>query len=625
MVNEDIENKLKHLPTEPGVYLMKDNRSRIIYVGKARSLRQRVRSYFQAARHLDPKTRALVSQVGDLDVIVTDSEVEALVLECNLIKYYRPKYNISLKDDKHYPYLRITLEEEFPRVVVARAIKKDGSRYFGPYTDVGAMRETMRLLETVFPLRSCKQKGLAARGRPCLNFHIQRCLAPCTGQVKAEDYQELVQQVILFLEGRTEHLVQELTRRMEEAAENLNFEQAARLRDQIRALQAVTEKQKIISAGLEDQDVVGLALGFQEAVGQVFFIRAGKMVGRETFWLRNTEGAELGQVLAEFIKQYYASVDFVPPTILLPEKLPAEEGTLIEQWLTQKRDRRRVKLLTPQRGGKHQLIELATRNALLTLEEHTQAEENRQQRNQAILRGLQQQLELPGLPYRIEGYDISNFQGSQSVGSLVVMENGEPCPSEYRHFRIKTVEGPNDFASLQEVVRRRFRRGLAEQAALAAGEMAEEQARFARFPDLMIIDGGKGQLQAVRQVMRELGVEEIPTFGLAEEFEHLFREQQSEPIILPKDSPELHLLQRLRDEAHRFAIGHHRQQRGKTALSSTLDSIPGIGPKRRKALLRHFGSVKRIRQAGLEDLLAVPGMTKKAAQAVREFFEEAEG
>ena len=619
--SESLENKLKHLPTASGVYLMKDARAGIIYVGKARSLRQRVRSYFQSSRHLDPKTQALVGQIADLDFIVTDSEVEALILECNLIKYYRPKYNISLKDDKHYPYLKITLEEEFPRVVVVRAIKKDKGRYFGPYTDVGAMRETLRLMEVIFPLRSCKQKALTKRGRPCLNYHIRRCQAPCSGQVQPEQYREMVQQAIMFLEGKIEPLVRELTMEMEAAAGNLHFEQAARLRDQIQALQAVTEKQKIISVGLEDQDVIGVALGLREAVGQVFFVRGGKMVGRETFWLRNTEGLELNWVLLEFIKQYYASVEAVPATILLPVTLPEEEGPLIEQWLTQKRTGHGVHLKVPARGVKRKLVELAAKNTLLTLEEQVRVAESRLQNKLAALGGLQQRLGLSNPPRRIEGYDISNTQGEESVGSMVVMEDGEPCKSAYRRFQIKTVEGPNDYASLQEVLRRRFHRGLEEGRAVQSGDLDEEQAKFARFPDLLIVDGGKGQLHAVRQIMRDLGVADIPTFGLAKEHEYIFAEGQSEPIIFPVDSPELHLLQRLRDEAHRFALGYHRQKRDKAALNSVLDDIPGIGPKRRKALLKHLGSVKGIRQAGIEELLRVPGMTKSSAQTVWDFFE----
>ncbi|NLK52167.1 MAG: excinuclease ABC subunit UvrC [Syntrophomonadaceae bacterium] len=614
--------KLQHLPVEPGVYLFKDVRSRIIYVGKARSLRPRVRSYFQAARNLDPKTQALVQQIVDLDYIITDSEVEALILECNLIKMHRPKYNIMLRDDKHYPYLKVTLEEEFPRVIVVRSIKKDGGRYFGPYTDVGALRETLRLMEKIFPLRSCKKKGFSTSGRPCLNYHIQRCLAPCGGQVSQADYGELVKQVIWFLEGRFAPLAQKLTVQMEKAAQAWNFERAAQLRDQLEALQAVAEKQKIISAGLEDRDVIGVALGFQEAVGQVFFVRAGKLVGRQTFWLRNTQGAEVSQVLGEFLKQYYAGVETVPPVILLPEELPVTEKLLLEEWLAQKRAGRRVKVVVPQRGEKRRLVELAVKNARLHLEEQVRQEEAQQEQRTEALQRLQQQLEVPVLPCRIEGYDISNIQGTDAVGSMVVFQAGEPDRSQYRRFRIQTVSGPNDFASLQEVLRRRFMRGLQERVAVTRGELEEEQTRFAHFPDLLIVDGGKGQLQAARQVMKELGVADIPTFGLAEEFEYLYTEGRSDPLVLPNDSPELHLLQRLRDEAHRFALEYHRLRRGKTFFSSVLEAIPGIGPKRRKALLKHFGSVKRIRQASIDELAGVPGITAKAAQAVWDYFNQ---
>lgn len=617
-----LSEKLKHLPGDPGVYLMKDKNSRVIYVGKARSLKQRVRSYFQAHRPLDPKTKALVSQIAELDFIVTDSEVEALILECNLIKHYRPKYNINLRDDKHYPYLKVTLEEDFPRVIIVRSVKKDGGRYFGPYTDVGAMKETLKFIQTLFPLRSCKQKQLKDRGRPCLNYHINRCWAPCSGQVKKEDYDRLVDQVVMFLEGKSEELIKNLTLQMKEAAESMNFERAAHLRDQIKSLQSIKEKQKIISTGLEDEDVIGLAQGARKAVGQVFFIRAGKIVGKKTFWLHNTAGEKQEKVLSEFLKQFYTAVDMIPPVIFLPVKVPEEEKKVIEKWLKQKRGSRRVKLLVPQRGEKRKLVEMVTKNATLTLEEKVGREKYQQEQKEHALKGLQKWLGLAHIPQRIEGYDISNFQGKASVGSMVVMENGEPLKSEYRRFAIKTVRGANDFASLQEVVRRRFQRGLEEQKEIREGKLEKEKARFARFPDLIIVDGGKGQLHAVREVMKEIGVSDIPTFGLAKEFEYLYAENLEEPLVLPSHLPELHLLQRLRDESHRFALQYHRKKRSKILFDSVFEHIPGIGEKRRKALLKYFGSIKQIQQAELEELLAVPGMNKKAAQAVQKYFSQ---
>lgn len=603
-----LDSKLKNLPDNPGIYMMKDERSRVIYVGKARSLKSRVRSYFQSINNLDPKTQTLVGEIADLEYIATDSEVEALILENNLIKYYRPKYNIRLRDDKSYPYLKVTINEDYPRLLLIRNLKTDGSRYFGPYTDVGALRDTMRLLEAVFPLRSCKTSRLKNQGRPCLNAHIGRCLAPCSGEVTQEDYAEMVKQVVLFLEGRTEKLVAEIKRRMEEAADHLEYERAARLRDQLKAVEAVVEKQKMVSTRLGDQDVIGLAVGFDEAVAQVFFMREGKLVGRESFWLNHTGDNTPAEILAAFLKQYYAAAEVVPPDILLPEPLTTEEGPLLEEWLRGKR-RGRLKIQAPRRGEKRQLVELALKNAQLILQEKIRDEESLARRREETMTLLRRDLRLKAEPRRIEGYDISNLQGKEAVGSMVVFLDGEPARREYRRFSIKTVEGPDDYASLAEVIRRRFKRGL------------EGNEKFSRFPDLLLIDGGKGQVGAAVEALKELGLN-LPCIGLAKEQEQIFPAGESQPIVLPLNSPSLQLLQRVRDEAHRFALEAHRRRRGKAALQSRLEDIPGIGPRRRRALLKHFGSLARIKQAGVEELAQAPGMNRTAAQVVYDYLAE---
>lgn len=612
-----IAQKLKQLPDKPGVYLMHDEWQHIIYVGKARSLKQRVRSYFQAARDHSAKTRALVANIADLEYILTDSEVEALILECNLIKEYRPKYNISLRDDKTYPYLRVTMSEDFPRVFITRTKIRDGSRYFGPYTNVGAVRETLEVLKSVFPLRSCHKKGFTPGGRPCLNAHIKRCLAPCSGQVDPAVYQTMIQQVLLFLEGRQDDLVRSLKAEMEQASGNLEFERAAQLRDRLRAIEQVAARQKIVADDQGDADVFAIALAAGEAVVQVFFVRAGKLVGRENFVVKNPQELPADELLNEFLKQYYTVAEVIPPTLLLPVEIG--ESRLISQWLRERRGGR-LELRMPKRGAKRELVEMATRNAQEALELRRQEKEVQRREVEEALVELRDELDLADLPRRIECFDISNLQGSESVASMAVAVNGELRNKEYRRFQVKTVIGPNDFASLQEVVGRRFQRGLKEQAQVEAGQLAPAQAKFAQFPDLLIIDGGKGQLSAVREVMAQLGVAGIPTFGLAKEFEYLFGEERPEPIILSRSSPALHLLQRLRDEAHRFAISYHREQRSKRTLRSALDDIAGIGPARRQALLKHFGSVQKIREASVAELKEARGMTQAAAREVYDFF-----
>ncbi|HHV58559.1 MAG TPA: excinuclease ABC subunit UvrC [Firmicutes bacterium] len=593
----DLEKKLELLPERPGVYLMKDRRGEIIYVGKAVNLKSRVRSYFKSHDHA-PKVRAMLEHVADFEYIVTDSEVEALALECNFIKKEHPRYNILLRDDKQYPYLKLTVNEEFPRLLITRRLKEDGARYFGPYTDVGALNDTVRLLKKVFPLRTCSPHDFAHRDRPCLNFHIKRCLGPCTGRADRAAYQEMVKELTLFLEGRQEVLVKRLKGRMEAAAAGLRFEEAAELRDQVAALERVLEKQKVVSLDGENQDVVALARGVTEACVQVFQVRHGKLAARETFFLKGTEGHERPAVLAGFLKDYYSRAAALPPTILLAE--PAEDQELLAQYLSRLADRR-VSIRVPQRGAKKELAALAANNATLALREEEELWAHREARTEGAVAALKAALGLERLPRRIEGFDISNIQGQEAVAAMVVFEDGRPRKGHYRRFRIRTVLQANDFAMMAEAVRRRYSGNLRDKLPL---------------PDLILIDGGKGQLGAARAVLRELGLAGIPTYGLAKQHEELYAEGSVEPLRLPRDSVALQLLQQVRDEAHRFGITYHRSLHGREALRSELEEVPGIGPRRRKALLKHFGSLKRLREATLEELLAVPGLTRPAAEAL---------
>jgi len=584
-----LEEKLKLLPARPGVYLYRDNKGKIIYVGKALSLKSRVRSYFQPGAQQPPKTRVMLDRVADFDLIVTDSEVEALILEQNLIKEHRPRYNVMYKDDKSYPYLKVTLAENFPRVFITRRHVKDGSRYFGPYTHVGALNETMRLLKKIFPIRSCKHKDPAPRSRPCLNYHIKRCLGPCSGEVDCDTYRAMINEICLFLEGRQEDLAKALASRMAAAAERMDFEHAASLRDQLQAVREVVERQKIITGGFEDQDVVAAAGAedLSEACVMVFFVRGGKLIGREHFILREVEGLSRSEVTASFLKQYYNEVEFVPREVLLAAGVD-DERAVIEQWLTGKKGSK-VSLKVPQRGEKKKLVEMVADNARLTLEQLRSEEAASREDAAGALAGLAEELGLDSPPRRMECYDISNTQGTESVASMVVFLDGKPANEQYRRFKIRTVEGPDDFASIQETLRRRFKRAAEERRLLSSGLISSREAKFNALPDLVIIDGGKGQLSAARQAMRELGFARIPTFGLAKEEEQIYAEWQPDPIIIEKGSRALHLLQRLRDEAHRFALSYHRNIRGKASLKSLLDEVEGIGEIRRRALLKAFG------------------------------------
>lgn len=601
-----LEEKLKNLPEKPGVYLMKDCTDKIIYVGKAVNLKNRVRSYF-SSQHIDsPKTRVLVDQISNIEYLITDSEIEALILESNLIKQHKPKYNVRLTDDKHYPFLRVSVQEEFPRIEIARAIKKDGARYFGPYTSAGAVHETLRLIKRLFPLRSCKQTVFNGRSKPCLNSHIGRCAAPCAGLISQAGYRRIIESVILFLEGKQEDLIKLLKSQMEDASANLEFEKAAEIRDQLSAVEKVAAKQKIISDKLLDVDVINLARSFHETCIQVFFVRHGKLLGGNHYFLEGSENSEDREALSAFIKQYYTQVEYIPEEVLIPEGL--EEKEVVESWLSSKKGRK-VHLRTPRQGKKKELLDMVGKNALESLQQEALARTLKRQASEEALGMLAQELNLTDEPYRIECYDISHIQGTETVASMVVFEDGKPAPSKYRRFRIQTVEGPDDFASMAEVILRRFTRAK------------EEDEKFLPCPNLVVIDGGKGQLSSAREAMGKAGFAGITAVGLAKENEWVYLENSPDPLIIPRQSPALYLLQRIRDEAHRFAVTYHRLLRGKRNLASALDEISGIGPKRREALLKHFGmSLKAIREASLEDLCVVKGLGNDAALKVWEYF-----
>ncbi|MFA5536052.1 MAG: excinuclease ABC subunit UvrC [Bacillota bacterium] len=610
-MEENIQRKLKLLPAKPGVYLMLAEDGNIIYVGKAASLRQRVRSYFRTNSNQLPKVSAMLNHVVDFEYILTDSEIEALILECNLIKEHRPKYNISLRDDKHYPYLKVDLTHPYPRLTIVRSIKKDQNRYFGPFTQVGALNETIRLLRKLFPLRTCTDSTLARTERPCLNYHIGRCPAPCAGEISIEDYQEIVVEVICFLEGKQETLLRRLRGKMEQAADKLQFEKAAELRDQIQSVEQVLEKQKIISAGQKDYDVIAFAKEADETCAQIFFIRGGKLLGRNHFFMEGTEDLSPEVVMSAFLKQYYSRAEEIPAEILLGAW--PEEKELLESWLTGLKNKK-VYLRVPQRGEKLKLVEMVVKNAKLLLEEELTARRKSQMLTADAVLELQKVLELPKPPFRIEGYDISNLQGALGVASMVVFEKGESKTSDYRRFRLKTVDGPDDYASMKEVLSRRFKQFNKNQ----AGKKGENN--FSLLPDLILIDGGKGQLNVALKVLQELGLENIPLASLAEKEELLFKPGEAKPISLPADSTALYLVQRIRDEAHRFALTYHRDLRSKHLSKSVLDEVPGVGPKKKKALLNHFGSTKRIKEATLEELQQVEGINQKIAITIKEYL-----
>lgn len=602
----DLQTKLENLPTNPGVYLMKNDQGEIIYVGKAVNLRNRVRSYFRELKPEQAKTKALVKHIADLEYILADNELEALVLECNLIKKYKPKYNISLKDDKTYPYLKIT-NEDYPQVLVTRKVLRDGARYFGPYPSVNELRNSLELIRKIFPFRSCRQK-VFTNDRPCLNAHIQMCYAPCIGRISKEEYNAMIDQIALFFEGKQDGLVKRLRQEMEQAAENLQFEQAARLRDQLQGIEQIMTQQKAVLGSDGDEDVIAMARGLNQCCVQIFFIRNGKIVGRENYFLRGTDDSSRGEVITSFMKQFYLNCQFIPRNILLETEL--EEQDILEQWLTEKKESR-VYLKVPKRGQAKELVELVGRNALEALTKQELEDSYQQQRTTGALEQLQQILGLPQLPQRMECYDISNTQGTESVASMVVFADGKPKKDQYRRFKIKTVEGANDYASLREVLLRRFRRGLEEQ----ADENTE--GKFHILPDMIMMDGGRGQVNIALQVLQELGLD-IPVCGMVKDNHHRTRGlyYQNEEISIDTQSEPFLLITRMQDEAHRFAITYHRSLRGKRNLTSILDDIPGVGEKRKKNLLKHFGSFTKIREASVEQLAEADGISKAVAEEI---------
>ncbi|MGI8553606.1 MAG: excinuclease ABC subunit UvrC [Dehalococcoidia bacterium] len=618
MTTNRFAEQLKALPTSPGVYIMRNAAGQVIYVGKATNLRNRVRSYFGAPGSLEPKKRRLVENIDDFEFIVTTSEQEALILESTLVKRHQPHYNIRLKDDKHYPYLKVDLADPYPRVYITRKVEKDGSRYFGPYASSGSVRVTLDLIKKLFPYRNCTKTITGKDPRPCLEYYIHRCIAPCTSYCSKEEYDEVIQQVVKFLDGRSEEVVHELTEKMETAAEEYDYERAALIRDQIQAVKRVSERQMMATTTPADIDAFGLARSDDEACVQVFFVRGTKVIGRDHFVLQGTREESDAKVIASFLEQFYTSAVYVPHDILLP--MEPEESELLSAWLSERRGAG-VDVRAPQRGEKKQLVQLANENARQVLDMLRIKWMADAGKTQAALEELQDQLDLPLPPRRIECYDISNTQGTNSVASMVVFIDGHSKPQEYRRFKIKTVEGPNDFASMAEVLRRRFKRAAQAKEKQGDGEAADEltdkEQSWADLPDLLIVDGGKGQLGYAREVMRELGVADIPTAGLAKENEELYMDDVDGPIVLPRTSQALYLVQRIRDEAHRFAITFHRERRAKASIQSRLDDVEGIGPKRKKALIRTFGSVKGIREAELDQIAAVRGLTRSLAEKVK--------
>ncbi|MCI8402321.1 MAG: excinuclease ABC subunit UvrC [Lachnospiraceae bacterium] len=616
----NIEEELKKLPSSPGVYLMHDCHDEIIYVGKAISLKNRVRQYFQSSRGKTAKILQMVQNIAWFEYILTDSEMEALVLECNLIKEHRPRYNTMLMDDKSYPYIKVTVQEEYPRILLSRDMKKDKSRYYGPYTSATAVKDTIELMHKLFRLRTCRRNlpEDIGKGRPCLNYHIGQCAAPCQGYITKEQYKEAVQGVMDFLGGDFEPVIRSLESQMKSCAENLDFETAVTYRELLNSVRHITQKQKITdSAGQEDRDIIALAREKQEAVVQIFFVRGGKMIGRDHCYLAIDEGEADGQILGEFVKQFYAGTPVIPRELFL--QYPLKEEELIGEWLGKKRGQK-VTFRTPVKGEKARLVELAARNARLVLDQDKEKLRREEKRTTGAARQLSVLLGLPEC-VRMEAYDISNISGVQSVGSMVVYENGRPKRSDYRKFRIRYVEGPNDYASMEEVLTRRFTHGLEEK---AAGE-ERVSGSFDRFPDLILMDGGKGQVNIAEGVLKNLGLS-IPVCGMVKDDNHRTRGLyfQGKEVPLDRHAESFQLITRIQDEAHRFAIEYHRSIRSKEQIHSVLDDIEGIGPARRKALMRYFKTIEAIRDATPEELGGVPQMNARAARAVYDFFRERE-
>jgi excinuclease ABC subunit C len=614
-ISEHLKGILDTIPTKPGCYLMKNAESKVVYVGKAVNLRSRVRSYFHASTEKDNKTRRLVFEIKDIEWIVVGSELEALILEMNLIKRHRPRFNVRLKDDKRYPYIKIHWGDDHPKVTVTRQMVNDGSRYFGPYTSVWAVHQTLDVLRRIFPYLTCDREITGQDTRACLYHDIKLCIAPCIGAVTQDEYRQMISDLQSFLNGHSAPIVARLEEDMRTASKELRYEKAAALRDQLKAIESVIERQKIVfNSDYRDSDVIAMAREDGEACVQIFFVRGGKMIGREYFILEGTEETSDSEVMEQFVKQFYTEAANVPEQLMLPQEI--EEARIIGQWLRSKRSGKKVEIRVPKRGQPRELVQMATENAtetLSALRAQWQADTHKQEQ---ALAELQQAFELSDPPNRIECYDISNTQGTATVGSMVVFEQGVPSKKLYRRFNVKSVPGaPDDFASMEEVLTRRFKRWQTSHES-GSGPGAKPDASFSFLPDLIIIDGGKGQLSRVLKVLEQFGLsEEVPVVGLAKREEEIFFPNRSQATILPRHSQGLYLVQRIRDEAHRFAITAHRKRRSKLGLASQLDSVPGIGPARRKALLKHFGSIDKIKQATLDELTNVVPMS--AAESIK--------
>lgn len=616
----DLAEELKKLPASPGVYLMHNNRDEIIYIGKAVSLKNRVRQYFQSSRNKTAKIEQMVSHIAWFEYILTDSELEALVLECNLIKEHRPRYNTMLKDDKGYPYIKATMGEDYPRLLFARDMKKDGrNKYFGPYTSVGAVKDTLDLIHKLYRIRTCSRnlpKDIG-KGRPCLDYHIKQCDAPCMGYISKEEYLGKFTQALDFLSGKYSPLIKSLEEKMQEASEQMDFERAIELRELLGSVKQVAQKQKITSSSMEDRDIVAMAKDELDAVVQVFFIREGRLIGRDHFHVSAATAENEGEILDSFVKQFYAGTPFIPRELWLQHPLSDEE--VISRWLSARRGQK-VRIVVPKKGEKERLVELAARNAELVLSQDKERIKKEELRTVGAMNQIGGLIGIGGIR-RMEAFDISNTSGVESVGSMVVFEDGKPKRSDYRKFKIRTVQGPNDYASMEEVLTRRFSHGMQEARELRDKGSDLSMGSFTRFPDLIMMDGGRGQVNIALEVLLKLGLS-IPVCGMVKDDNHRTRGLYFNNVELPidKHSEGFKLVTRIQDEAHRFAIEYHRSLRGKGQVKSVLDDISGIGPARRKALMRHFKDIETVREAGVEELEQAPGMNRSSARAVYDFF-----
>nr|WP_276020148.1 excinuclease ABC subunit UvrC [Acetivibrio straminisolvens] len=621
----DIQEELKKLPNKPGVYIMKDINGDIIYIGKAVVLKNRVRQYFQSLSNQTPKVRAMVSHIKEFEYIVTDTELEALILECNLIKKHRPKFNILLKDDKSYPYIKVTMNEDFPRILMTRRIEKDGAKYFGPYTSVFAVRETIDLVKKLFPIKTCSKvlPRDIGKGRPCLNYHIYQCLGPCQGNVSKDEYRALMQDICSFLGGRQEDIIKRLEKDMKEAADKLEFEKAAKIRDKINSLRHIAEKQKIISTAMEDQDVIAFAKSETDSCIQVFFIRGGKLIGREHFILEGTSDVSDSELMTAFVKQFYSSAAYVPSQVILQEDI--DEIDIIEKWLSSKRTAK-THIKVPRRGEKLKLVEMVSKNALIELNQFKERIKKETALANEGMKKLKELLNLERLPQRIEAYDISNTGSTEIVGSMVVFENGAPKKSDYRRFKIKSTNIQNDYQSMQEVIFRRFKRAQREMIGNDADdkkEIGEGGTGFGTLPDVLLVDGGIGHVNAVRSVLGEFDFN-IPVYGMVKDDNHRTRGLVSgkNEFDLSKDIILLRFVTAIQDEAHRFALEYNKKLRAKRYSGSVLDSIEGVGLKRKKALIKHFGSVRAIKEAEPDEIAKVKGISKELAQKIYDYFRQ---